>query len=105
MKLNQKEIKKIVGIYDIGSLKSYKVIKSGWINFNYDLITNKGEYILRIIGDDLDKKKNDNLKLQFDIMNYLKKKKFPYKIPLPIKNIKNNYIINNDILSTLKVFC
>jgi homoserine kinase type II len=93
MKIKPKEIKKIVKIYGLGKLKRYREMKGGWINFNYDIATDKGEYIIRIIGDKLNKKKKNNLKLQFDIMNFLSKRKFDYEIPKPIKNTKNKYLL------------
>jgi len=84
MKLTKKEANKISKIYNLGKLKSHKKIPTGFINHSFYLITNKGSYIVQILGVDYTSWKEKKIKLEFDILDYLKKKKFPYKIPEPI---------------------
>ena len=91
MKLTQKEITKLIQIYDLGEVKALKYIKGGAVNYNFYLRTNKGEFIVRILGredKDLDKKRE----LEFKVLEYLKKHSFSYQIPCPIKNCSKQYI-------------
>lgn len=92
MKLTNPQINKLTEQYNLGNTKNIKIIPGGWVNYNYDIRTSKGSFILRIIGSKIDKSKKSRLDSEFKLLNYLNKKKFPYKVPLPIKNKKGSYL-------------
>lgn len=100
MKLTKKELERVCAIYDLGKLKKFELIKWGIVNHNYDIVTDKGKFIVRIFGHKLTPWKKENIKRQFMVLEYLEKVKFPYKIPIPIKNKnkKNTYRINGKTL-------
>ncbi len=43
MKLTKKQIEKISNSYGLGKVKSAKYIPSGWVNYSFDLKTDKGK--------------------------------------------------------------
>lgn len=90
--LNNEEIKRILDIYELGSLQSIKQIRGGHVNYNFDLKTSKGSFIIQIIGDEFNEWKEEKLKLQFKLLNLLKKKNFLYEIPVPLKNRYGKYL-------------
>lgn len=94
MKLTLKEAEKICNLYKLGQLKSFKLITGGLANFNYILQTNQDRFIVQILGTKFDKGKQERIKQQFRLMNFLKNKKFPYEIPIPIKSESNKEILN-----------
>ncbi|MAG78492.1 hypothetical protein CL616_03960, partial [archaeon] len=85
MKPTIKESKKICSELDLGKYQNIKLIKGGLVNFNFLLKTNKGEFIIRILGQKITPPKQKRLNYEFDLMEFLDKNKFPYLIPLPIK--------------------
>jgi len=93
MKLTKKEIQKITEIYDLGKVKNIRLIDFGLVNYNYELKTEKGEFILRVIGYKMDENKKNKLKLEFGVLKYLRKKRFQYKFPEPIKNKRGKEIL------------
>jgi homoserine kinase type II len=92
MKLSKKEINEIAKSHNLGNVSDVKVISGGWVNYNFNFKTDKGDFIVRIIGRDVTSKRKKQLQLEFKVLEYLDKKKFPYGIPLPIKNKEENYI-------------
>ena len=92
MKLSKKEAQKAINNYGLGLVKSVKYIESGWDNFSYDIETDKGEYILQNIAGEFTKEKERNMKLQFKILEFLRRSGFKYEIPTPIKNKKGKEI-------------
>jgi len=92
MKITKLEARKIAKEYSLGKVKKFELIKGGCVNYNYLLTSDKGKYIIRIVGD-----KSfsglDHIKLQFKIFEYLQKKKLPYLLPFPLK-AGNKRIIN-----------
>lgn len=90
--LTKKEIMNISSFFNLGKVLSYKLIKGGLVNYNYVIKTPKGNYIFRIVGNK-DKRKLNHLSLQFKIVNYLVRKKFPYEVPIPIKTEDNKDLI------------
>ncbi len=92
MKLTKKEITEISRLYNLGRVVSVKTISGGSMNFNFDFKTDKGDFIVRVIGKKLNAKKKRQLQLEFRALDFLDKKKFLYETPLPIKNNKNNYL-------------
>ncbi len=97
MKLTIKESKIICKYFALGDFKSIKSIKGGLVNHNFILKTNKGEFIIRILGQKITTSKKKRLNEEFELMEFLEKKKFPYSTPLPIKssNGKRLHRINN----------
>ena len=93
MKLTKKDILRVIKEFDLGVLKSYKLIKGGLVNHNYLVKTNKGNYIIRIIGDG-NPKKIKHLRLQFRIFDYLKRNKFPYLLPHPLRTKDSKVILD-----------
>jgi Ser/Thr protein kinase RdoA (MazF antagonist) len=92
MKLTKKEMTEIAKIYNLGNVVSVRVISGGWNNYNFYLKTEKGNFIVRGLGREQTSKRKKQIKLEFNVLEYLNKKEFPYEIPIPIKSIKNNYI-------------
>jgi len=91
-RLTKKEAEKISRKYNLGKVLNCELIKAGWVNYNHDLKTEKGNFIIRFIGKTYDKKKKEALKLEFKVLNHLKEDNFPYETPLPLKNLRGVYI-------------
>lgn len=98
--LDNESISKIVSVYRLGKVGDIKEIKQGYVNYNLILRTDKGSFIVRIIGDELNKWKKRKLGMQFRLLTFLKKKGFPYEIPKPLKNKFGRYLLrlNNQSL-------
>jgi len=93
MKLSKTDAQKIADNYNLGEIKKINSINGGWVNYNFDVSTNKGDFIIRIIGGRVfDSWKKEKLKFEFSVLRYLKSKKFPYEIPFPIKNKQGNEV-------------
>jgi homoserine kinase type II len=92
MKLTKKDAIQIAKEYDLGKVKSIKIIEGGAVNYNFDLKTEKGNFILRIIGSNMNEVKKTRLNSEFKLLTYLHKKKFSYGIPVPIKNKNGIYL-------------
>ena len=45
MELTKRAIQKVVNEFELGIIKSYKIIKGGLVNHNYIVKTEKGNYI------------------------------------------------------------
>ena len=92
MKLTKKDMQVIADRYKLGKVISYKYFSEGWVNFNFLIVTNKGKYVVQFFGAKFDEWKRNRMKLQFKVLNHLRKKKYPYEIPVPIKNRSGKYI-------------
>jgi homoserine kinase type II len=77
--------------YNLGKVKSIKPIKGGWVNYNYLLRTDKGNFVVRILGNKAKKETRKKLANEFKILESLHEKGFPYQIPYPIKNKFGKY--------------
>ena len=64
--LKNKDFRKLLDVYNLGSLKSFKGISDGITNTNYFLDTTKGKYVVTIFEDIKKSKVIKYLKL----MNY-----------------------------------
>ena len=93
MKLLKSEISKITKEFDLGKPKSIDLIKGGLVNYNFYLKTDKGLYVIRVIGEKLSKWKRQRLEIEFKSLDYLKNKKFPYEIPNPIRDKKGKALL------------
>ena len=91
-KLTKKEAQKISNYYNLGKIKSIKLFEEGLVNSNYKLTTEKGDYVLRFLGKELDKWHMDYIKLERRVLFHLKKKNFPYEIPTPLANKNKKYL-------------
>ena len=60
-KLTKKEAQRIADLYDLGKVKSVELFSRGLVNFNYQLKTSKGTYVVRIIGHELTTYKKQKL--------------------------------------------
>jgi homoserine kinase type II len=90
--VSEKELKKFLLQYNIGSLVKFKGILEGIENTNYKLETSESSYILTIF----EKRVNpSDLPFFINLKNHLEKKKF--SCPKPIKDNEGKYIslINN----------
>ena len=88
MKLSKEEVEKICEEYSLGNLKNFKMLKGGLDNFNYDIQTSKGKFILRILREDKDKRQEFSLLAELN-------KGFTYSIPKPLetkKGVKKSHI-------------
>ena len=50
MRIRIGDAKKICTDLDLGKFKSIKLMKGGLVNFNFLLRTDKGDFVIRIIG-------------------------------------------------------
>ena len=90
-KLTNKEAQDVADLYDLGKVKSFELFSGGLVNYNYGLKTNKGSYVLRIIGHKVNEQKMQKLLLEKDVLLFLKESKFPYEIPVPLISKKGEY--------------
>jgi len=92
MKIKKVQAQRISDDYHLGKVNSLKLIDGGWVNHNFDLKTEKGCFILRVIGSSMNATKKSRLNSEFKLLEFLEENKFPYGIPVPIKNAKGNYL-------------
>lgn len=83
-------IKIILGNWGIENTISCKKAEKGVSNHNWIVKTNEGKYVLRKVRQD---KKLSELKFELEYLNYLKRKKFPYKIPAPTQNKRGSFFV------------
>ncbi len=88
-KLEEKEIKDFISLYNIGNLDKYEEIVEGIENTNYRIICDGKKYILTIFEKRV---KEEDIPFFIDLKLYLFKNNF--KCPQPIKN-KNGEIVNS----------
>jgi len=82
MKLSKVEAGRIAREYGLGAVKSLKPFSGGWVNYNYQLESEKGNFVVRVLG--LIKGYTEKaLKEEFRVLSYLHEKSFPYGIPYP----------------------
>jgi homoserine kinase type II len=86
MILSKPQAQKICKQYNLGKLKSFELFPHGLINFNYKLSTDKGIFVVRILGSEMDDWKRNKFNLEQQILSHLEKKNFPYEIPLAVKD-------------------
>lgn len=92
MKLTKLQAQHISKLYSIGNFQSIKEIKGGSLNYNFLLLTDKGSYVVRILGKKLTPDKIKTKSLEFKVLTTLYKKEFPYAIPVPILSNKKTYL-------------
>jgi homoserine kinase type II len=78
MKLSKEEVEKICKEYSLGKLKFFKPLKGGLDNFNYEVKTSKGNFIIRILREDKDKRQEFLLLAELN-------KGFTYSVPKPLE--------------------
>ena len=88
-KLEKREIKEFISLYDIGDLNQYDEIIEGIENTNYRIVCDGKKYILTIFEKRV---KDEDLPFFINLKLYLNEKNF--KCPQPIKN-KKGEIINS----------
>ena len=94
MRLTKKEAQKIANSYKLGKIRRVTYLSSGWVNWNFKLETSSEKYVIQILGGrEFDEWKKNKMKLQFEVLDYLSKRNFPYEIPLPIKNKSRRYLM------------
>jgi len=91
MNLTNPQAKKIYDSYNLGKLISCNHVKEGYVNYSFIFTTDKGKFIVQVFGIEFNKWKKRRIKLQFKVLEFLKKNKFPYKIPEPVKNKNKSY--------------
>jgi len=91
-KITNDDVLRLLKKYNIGKAERIKVVRGGIINYNFNVKTDKGRFIVRFMGGEIDKRKKKKLDLKFKVLNYLKKEKFPYKTPTPIKNNEGKHL-------------
>ncbi len=91
MDLSNRDVENILKKYDIGSLQRFTRIKEGLVNFNWKIVTTKGNFVLRCIPELVELK---DLLFEHLFLEKLKKSRFPYEITCPIRNRKRaTYIV------------
>lgn len=85
MSLSKKEIEGIVLQYNLGKLKNFKKIKEGFVNLNFKVRTDKGDFFLREYTRVVRMHK-----LEYTSRTIMKlwKKDFPVAKPIPLKTGK-----------------
>ena len=78
MGLKNKKIKEILGYYNIGTLKSYKKLKSGHHSTNYFILTTSGPHVLRVFHE-----KEKDLQYILKIYDYLISNRIKTAKPIP----------------------
>lgn len=91
-KATKKDVSNILKKYNLGSAEKISVVKGGIVNYNFDVKTDKGRFIVRFLNDKLDDDKKKMLNLKFKVLAYLKKENFPYRTPTPIKNKDGKFL-------------
>lgn len=92
MELSIRDVKKITLKYNLGEVMECKTIDGGMINTNFLLQTKKGKFILRFLRKDANNKYIKERELEFKVIKFLKKNKYPYRIPMPITNKEGKII-------------
>lgn len=92
MKLIKKDLQSIADRYNLGKINSLYLIKGGLINTNFLVSTSNGNFIIRFLRKKLSKDYLDRKAIEFYVLEEFKKRKFPYKIPQPIKNSSGKII-------------
>ncbi|MAG01779.1 hypothetical protein CMI42_00420 [Candidatus Pacearchaeota archaeon] len=92
MKLTKKEANEIAKLYDLGKVKSFNLFSEGWVNYNFALKTEKGNYVIRVLGKKYDRDKRKLIDMEFDFLYYLNKIDFPYRVPNPLKTLNGNIL-------------
>lgn len=91
MELNKEDAIKISESYSLGSFESVKPLKGGLSNYNFELITDKGSFIVRFPS-----KSDDNelvrIDTQLKAINFLSNNDFGYELTIPIKNDDGEYL-------------
>jgi homoserine kinase type II len=93
--MNKKQIQQIINAYDLGKLVSYKPTVYGLANDNCIVKTDRGKYIFRCFNEH---RRVEEVLYEIDLLNYLVKKKFPYKVPLPLKTQNGSSILADKYL-------
>lgn len=86
MKIGEVDVRGILKKYNLGRAKKIKVVEGGIVNYNFDVETNKGRFIVRFMHCELDDERRNRFVLKFKVLDCLKGKDFPYKTPVPIRN-------------------
>lgn len=90
--IKQNFLKRIQELYEIGEIQQINKLSGGRINEVYEIDTKKGNFILKILNP---KKINlKKLEKEFELMNCLKKRGFPYKVNFPLENINGNQLFS-----------
>ncbi len=92
IKLSKQGAEKIAKEYNLGIIKSLKPFSGGWVNYNYDLETESGSYVVRVLGLSITKDTKKRLASEFKVLSALHKNNFPYAIPYPLKNKEGSYL-------------
>jgi len=92
IKLSKRILDKVASIYNIGKVKSAKFISGGNINYNFAVKTDKGDFIVRKLGYSLSGWWVKQKPFEFKVLDFLHKKKFPYKIPKMLRGKNGKYI-------------
>ncbi len=91
----EKLIKTTLQVYPLGSLKSYEILKQGFANENYKIVTGKGTFLFRISRQQLP----ENLEKEHMMLAVLKNGHFPTAYPVPDKTGKTLQTINGILVS------
>ncbi len=92
MNLSKFEINKIAKIYGIGKVKSVKLFKGGAISHNFLFQTEKGSFVVRVLGYELTDYWKGQKELEFMVLDFLIKRKFSYEVPRFLKDKNGNCI-------------
>ena len=83
MKITKKEAQRISENYRLGNVINIKYIPAGWVNFSYNLKTDKGNFIVQVLNN-FDKYKEVQMKKQFQVLEFLNRSDFSYEVPIPL---------------------
>lgn len=95
MKLQLNDINQVLRDYDLGIAKAAKRLTSGYTNINYQITTDKDNYLYRIYAE----KPVEDILYEIRLMESLKQVKFPTAFPIKRKNDK--FVTNTKFGSVL----
>ena len=93
MKLLKKEIKYVLNEFDLGNFKSVKALSGGMVNYNFIVKTDCGKFIVKILGYKLNTWWRYKKKLEYDVLEFLRKNNYPYSIPRYKLDKNGKYIL------------
>ncbi len=90
--LTKKELKILSERYCLDKIKSWKYLKSGRINYLFEIKTRKNVYIVKKLGYGLGSWQMNKKGMEFGVLDHLTKKEYPYRTPNFLKNKYGNRV-------------
>ncbi|MBU2522999.1 MAG: phosphotransferase [Nanoarchaeota archaeon] len=92
MNANKIGLQKISDFFELGKIRKSRGFSKGLVSGSLKLETDRGKYVIKFAERYNDRKKK-RLLLQFKILDYLSKRKFPYDLPSPIRGRSGAFLM------------